>query len=63
VSASGHVLVVDSLVQPSGPQSYRVDILEFAGDKVVKGTEYFAEALAAPEWRRALIEHTTEGAW
>jgi hypothetical protein len=62
VSASGHVLVVESLVQATGPQTYRVDILEFAGDKVVKGTEYFAEALPAPEWRRALVERTTEGA-
>jgi hypothetical protein len=62
VSASGHVLVVESLVQATGPQTYRVDILEFAGDKVVKGTEYFAEALPAPEWRRALVERATEGA-
>jgi hypothetical protein len=58
VSASGHVLVVESLVQTTGPQTYRVDILEFAGDKVVKGTEYFAEALPAPEWRRALVGRT-----
>ena len=63
VSASGHVLVVESLVRLSGPHSYRVDILEFAGDKVVKGREYFAEALPATEWRRALVERTTEGAW
>ena len=58
VMASGHVLVVESTVGPKGASQYRLDILEFADDKVMKATEYFAESTPAPEWRRALVEPT-----
>lgn len=41
-----------------GVPTYSVSVMEFAGDLVVRETQYFADPFPAPPWRAALAEPT-----
>ena len=39
--------------------TFSVSVMEFAGEEVVRETQYFADPFPAPEWRAALAEPRT----
>jgi hypothetical protein len=52
VRGAGDVWVAELRARyDGGPWNFGVDILEFAGDKVVRETIYVTEGWEAPEWR------------
>jgi hypothetical protein len=51
-----NVWVSECVITYDGMPTYSVSIMEFAGEKVVHETQYFAEAFAAPASRASLAE-------
>lgn len=53
---SGDVLVAELELDYAGEAWFAVEILEFDRGKVRRATEYFAQSLSAPAWRRPWVE-------
>jgi hypothetical protein len=53
--------VSECTITYDGVPTYSVSVMEFAGDEVVRETQYFADPFPAPEWRAALAEPTPDG--
>jgi len=56
IIGSGDIWVTEYILKYDGQPSYTVSIMEFAGDKVARETQYFADPFAAPAWRAQLVE-------
>ncbi len=56
IVGGGDVWVNECLITYDGVPSYSVSIMEFADERAVHETQYFADAFGAPEWRTALAE-------
>ncbi len=56
ITGSGNLWVTEYILTYDGKPSYTVSIMEFAGDKVARETQYFADPFVAPAWRAQLVE-------
>jgi|SRR5215813_7700393 len=56
IIGSGELWVTEFILMYDGKPSYTVSIMEFKGDKVARETQYFADAFAAPAFRRQWVE-------
>jgi SnoaL-like domain len=56
ISGSGNLWVSECIITYDGVPSYSVSIMEFADEKVVHETQYFADPFNSPDWRAALAE-------
>jgi hypothetical protein len=54
--ASGDVLLTESQLRLVDETRFLAAVLEFNGDKVARATEYLAEAISPPDWRRDWVE-------
>jgi SnoaL-like protein len=66
IVGSGNLWVSECIITYDGVLTYSVSIMEFADEKVVHETQYFANMFTAPAWRAALAEpmpgrHIDEG--
>jgi ketosteroid isomerase-like protein len=52
----GDLWVTELILTYDGKPSYTVSIMEFAGDKVARETQYFADPFAAPAFRAQWVE-------
>jgi ketosteroid isomerase-like protein len=52
----GDLWVTELILTYDGKPSYTVSIMEFAGDKVARETQYFADPFAAPAFRVQWVE-------
>ena len=48
--------VSECIITYDGTPTYSVSIMEFADEKAVHETQYFADSFGAPAWRTALAE-------
>jgi hypothetical protein len=56
ISGEGSLWVSECIITYNGVPTHSVSIMEFAQDKVVHETQYFAEPFSAPASRAALVE-------
>jgi SnoaL-like domain len=56
IVGGGDLWVTEFILTYDDQPSYTVSIMEFAGDKVVRETQYFADPFVAPAWRANLVE-------
>jgi ketosteroid isomerase-like protein len=56
IIGSGDLWVTELIVTYDGKPTYTVSIMEFAGDKVSRETQYFADPFPAPAFRAQWIE-------
>jgi ketosteroid isomerase-like protein len=56
ILGSGDLWVTELILTYDGKPSDTVSIMEFAGDKVARETQYFADPFPAPAWRAQLVE-------
>jgi hypothetical protein len=56
IVGSGDLWVSECVITYDGVPSDSVSIMEFADEKVVHETQYFADTFQAPAWRTALAE-------
>jgi hypothetical protein len=56
IVGSGNLWVSECIITYDGMPTYTVSIMEFAHEKVVHETQYFADSFGAPAWRTALAE-------
>src|SRR5215470_6928955 len=56
IIGSGELWITEFILTYDGKPSYTVSIMEFAGDKVARETQYFADAFVAPAWRAQWVE-------
>jgi hypothetical protein len=56
IVGSGDLWVTEFTLKYDGKPSYTVSIMEFAGEKVAKETQYFADPFGAPAWRAQWVE-------
>jgi hypothetical protein len=56
IVGSGDLWVSEVVITYDGVPSYSVSVMEFADEKVVHETQYFADTFSAPAWRTALAE-------
>ena len=56
IVGSGNLWVSECIITYDGVPTYSVSIMEFAHEKVVHETQYFADTFRAPAWRAALAE-------
>jgi SnoaL-like domain len=56
IVGSGNLWVSECTITYDGEPTYSVSIMEFAHEKVVHETQYFADPFRAPAWRAALAE-------
>ncbi|WP_433061121.1 nuclear transport factor 2 family protein [Dactylosporangium sp. CS-033363] len=56
ISGAGDLWVSECTITYDGAPTHSVSIMEFAGDKVVHETQYFADPFPAPESRAGLAE-------
>ena len=54
----GKLWITEYQIQYQERTSFTVSIMEFRGDQVIHETQYFADAFAAPSWRRQWVERT-----
>jgi SnoaL-like domain len=57
IVGSGDLWVTEFILTYDGKPSYTVSIMEFAGDKVARETQYFADPFPAPAFRAQWVEH------
>ena len=55
----GSLWVSEVVIAYDAQPSYVVSIMEFAGQKVVRETQYFAEPFEPPAWRAQWVERMT----
>jgi ketosteroid isomerase-like protein len=56
IIGSGDLWVTELVLTYDGKPSYTVSIMEFAGDKVSRETQYFADPFPAPAFRAQWVE-------
>jgi ketosteroid isomerase-like protein len=56
IIGSGDLWITELILTYDGKPSYTVSIMEFAGDKVARETQYFADPFVAPEFRAQWVE-------
>ena len=56
IVGSGDLWVTEFILTYDGKPSYTVSIMEFAGDKVARETQYFADPFVAPASRAQWVE-------
>ena len=56
IIGSGDLWITEFILTYDDKPSYTVSIMEFAGVKVARETQYFADPFAAPAWRAQLVE-------
>src|SRR3954452_19979116 len=56
IVGSENLWVSECIITYDGVPTYSISVMEFAHEKVVHETQYFADAFGAPEWRTALAE-------
>jgi hypothetical protein len=56
IAGSGNLWVSECIITYDGVPTYSVSIMEFARERVVHETQYFADPFRAPAWRAALAE-------
>jgi ketosteroid isomerase-like protein len=56
IVGQGNVWVTEYVIVYQGKPAYTVSIMEFAGDRVVHETQYFADPFEAPAWRTQWVE-------
>ncbi|MFI8006990.1 nuclear transport factor 2 family protein [Streptomyces sp. NPDC086010] len=56
ITGHGSLWVSECLITYDGVPSHSVSIMEFADDRVVHETQYFADPFGVPAWRAALAE-------
>jgi ketosteroid isomerase-like protein len=56
IIGSGDLWVTEFILTYDGKPSYTVSIMEFAGDKVARETQYFADPFVAPASRAQRVE-------
>ena len=52
----GDLWVSECIITYDGTPSYSISIMEFAQERVVHETQYFADTFGAPSWRTTLAE-------
>ena len=50
-SGSEHLWVSECIITYDGVPTYSISVMEFAHERVVHETQYFADTFCAPEWR------------
>jgi hypothetical protein len=56
IAGSGNLWVSECIITYDGAPTHSISIMEFAQQKVVHETQYFAAPFVAPGWRAALAE-------
>jgi SnoaL-like domain len=56
IVGSGNLWVSECIITYDGVPTYSVSVMEFALEKIVHETQYFADAFGAPAWRMELAE-------
>lgn len=56
VVGTENLWVSECIITYDGAPTYSVSIMEFADEKAVRETQYFADSFGAPAWRTALAE-------
>jgi hypothetical protein len=56
IGGGGSRWVSECVITYDGVPTYSVSIMEFAGERVVHETQYFADPFGSPAWRAALAE-------
>jgi len=56
IVGSGDLWVSECVISYDGVPTHSVSIMEFAQQKVLHESQYFADPFPAPEWRKALAE-------
>jgi hypothetical protein len=56
IAGCGDRWVSECVITYDGRPTYSVSIMEFAGERVVHETQYFADPFSAPQWRAVLAE-------
>jgi hypothetical protein len=56
IVGTGNLWVSECVITYDGVATYSVSIMEFAHEKVVHETQYFADIFRAPAWRTTLAE-------
>ncbi|MFZ0138203.1 MAG: nuclear transport factor 2 family protein [Candidatus Sulfotelmatobacter sp.] len=56
IIGGGDLWVTELILTYDGKPSYTVSIMEFAGDKVARETQYFADPFPAPAFRAKWVE-------
>ena len=56
IVGSGNLWVSECIITYDGTPTYSVSIMEFADEKVMHETQYFADSFGAPAWRTELAE-------
>jgi hypothetical protein len=56
IVGSGDLWVTEFILTYDAKPSYTVSIMEFAGDKVARETQYFADPFVAPAFRAQWVE-------
>jgi ketosteroid isomerase-like protein len=56
IVGQGNVWVTEYVIVYQGKPAYTVSIMEFAGNRVVHETQYFADPFEAPAWRTQWVE-------
>jgi hypothetical protein len=56
IIGSGDLWVTELILTYDGKPSYTVSIMQFAGDKVARETQYFADPFVAPAFRAQWVE-------
>ncbi|MFZ0214665.1 MAG: nuclear transport factor 2 family protein [Candidatus Dormiibacterota bacterium] len=56
IVGGGDLWVSECIITYDGVPTYSVSVMEFAREKVVHETQYFADSFGAPAWRTALAE-------
>ena len=56
ILGGGDLWITELILSYDGKPSYTVSIMEFAGGKVARETQYFADPFAAPAWRAQWVE-------
>lgn len=64
IRGSGDLWIAEGVLSYDGRhQIHYVKVIQFRGDRVERGTLYFAEPFAAPEWRRPWAEAGPPPRW
>jgi hypothetical protein len=60
IIGSGDLWITEYILTYDGKPSYTVSIMEFSGDKVARGTQYFADPFEAGTSRAQWVERMSE---
>src|ERR1700743_1770752 len=60
IVGQGDVWITEYTINYQGQSAYTVSIMEFSNGKVVRETQYFADAFEAPAWRSQWVQQVKE---